>query len=203
MRTVGERPTLFECPKCRRIYTLSARPDASKPTPCCGANAPMYQWPELGAATMLDIVASQDLDDDNQRKIAIVFLASTFEALIEDPIIFLLPLHYQSKEEALKAFEENDGKKRRISFFTKLAGKSLEGIANDAGFKQFVSDWGDLALVRNSVAHGSFFNSHKTVEEEKDLLSRLYPQCLPVFSAAQNFAVDEIEKKSKKAGQSG
>jgi hypothetical protein len=187
-------PFFQQCQKCGKTYPQTERPDPTKPTPCCGSDEANFQWPELGAGTMLDVVAAQDLDNHDERKIALVFLAAVLESFVEDPIITLLPKRYKTREEAVAALEDNEGKKRRINFLGKLLGKPLQDLLAEKGFPRYLSDWGDLALVRNHIMHGKFFASHKGTDDEKELIKRVYMDCLPVFSVIQNEAIAQLKK---------
>lgn len=178
-----------ECMKCGAIYPWADRPDASKPTPCCSSDEALFEWPELTVATMLKLVAEQDLTDHDQRKIAVVFLAATLEQLQDQAIMgLLLPKHIKTKEAAIALLEANEGKSRRSALIKKLSGKSLNEILQPLGLDRLVNDWNSLAAIRNKVAHGNFFSTPLSEPEEIELIKRVYADCLPASAAIHNHA---------------
>lgn len=183
------RPKYQECQKCGAIYPESERPDASRPTPCCGSDEALFDWPELTVATMLNLVAEQDLADHDKRKIAVVFLAAALEQLQDQAIMgLLLPKHIKTKEAAIALLDANEGRSRRSALIKKLSGKSLSEILQPVGLARMVNDWNSLAAIRNKVAHGNFFSTPLGQPEEIALIERAYGDCIPAFAAIHNHA---------------
>jgi hypothetical protein len=188
MATLTQQP--FEmCYKCHSIFPSSDRPDSSKPTPCCGANEGLWIWPELTVETILKVVATQDIDNDDQRKIAVLLLAAALEQLLDQAVDPLLGKHIKTPEAARILLDANEGRSRRIKLYQKLGGKTLAEILGPINLEHFINDWVALAELRNQIGHGNFFAQHLTEEKEIRLIERVYRDCLPVFAALTNTAL--------------
>jgi hypothetical protein len=191
------RPKYLECQKCGEICPESAHVSDIEPWPCCGAVDAAYEWPELTVITMLNLVDAQDPTDHDQRRVAIMFLATAVELLLEQSLWLLLPKHCKTKELARLTLEWNRGKEKMTTLYKQLSGESISNILKGNGYEVFLSRWDTLTKLRNQIAHGRFYAAvHESEEKERELIENVYQDCIPVFAHIHNYALKVPAKEA-------
>ena len=191
------RSPYVQCPTCHTIlhdqsHKLLA---LAEPAPCCGATGePRITWPSLEVLEFLEIVDNQDLKSLDGSRIAIVFLCTALELMLEGSLWNLLQLHTKSSQLIETLLDGNWGRERRIQLYNKLSDRSLNDLFNSCGLATFLEDWGNLSKLRNKIVHGQYW-----IMEEKaaDILRSVFEKCLPAFVAVHNDVQRMIRASNK------
>ena len=168
-----------------------------EPAPCCGASGqPRTRWPSLEVHKFLEIVGSQELNSDDERRVAIVFLCSALELLLEHSPWRLLAVHTNSRQLADFVLENTRGRERRIRLYTRLSDCPLGDLLKARGMLTFLDDWNQISELRNDIVHGQYFSN---VENEADLIRNVHANCLKVFAEVHNDVQRMIRENAIKA----
>jgi hypothetical protein len=170
-----------KCPNCLTVIDNSdlGLTEVDKPAPCCGATGEArIHWPSIKSLKFLEIVVGQNLESQDERRVAIVLLSTMLETLLEDIIWELLGTH--AKIQLLKdiTLDQNRGRERRIQLYDKLSDVSLKTLSSTNGLATFLDDWNLLSDLRNGIVHGQYY---KGVKNEIDIIKRLKKDCLEAF----------------------
>lgn len=196
MRTFGY---YVQCPACGRVvhseHGKLSRLD--EPAPCCGASGKVRTiWPSLEVHKFLQMAAAQDLDSDKERPVAIVFLCTALELLLEHAIWMLLSIHAKSQRLAEYVLDSNQGRKRRIDVYNKLSDCPLGDLFQSQNMSTFLDDWAKLSDFRNQVVHGRYYTGGA---KETDLIQRVQKDCLKAFADVHNDVQRMIDQAAGKA----
>lgn len=148
------------CPACRiLVYDPELKLAAvDTPAPCCGARgAARRLWPGLQATKLLEIAESQDQQQPEGHRIAVLFFASALEVMLEDVLVELLQQHTASEALSDAVLESYQGVERRRNLFGRLSGTALGDLLKEEWGQEFLRDWNTLVARRNKVAHGSYY----------------------------------------------
>lgn len=175
-----------ECPACGQVVydprLKLARVD--EPAPCCGAfGKSRTVWPSFEVQKFLEIVGNQDLNSNEERPIAIVFLCTAIELLLESSLWKLLGVHTKSRQLAEFVLENTWGKERRIRLYNKLSDCPLGDLFKSKGIATFLEDWDRLSKLRNDIVHGQYYSGGAN---EADLIRSVYANCLKAFAEIHN-----------------
>lgn len=186
-----------QCPACGKIIPGSPskliRPD--EPAPCCGATGEArLLWPSLEVHHFLELVHKQNLDSTNERRVAIVFLATVLELLLENVLWELVRTYTDSHQLAEYLFDTSWGKERRIRLYDKLSDRPLGELLQENGMGEFLKEWGELSSVRNKIVHGRYYAS---VATDADLIRHLSRDALKAFTLIHN----EIQVRTRSSSQ--
>lgn len=186
--------TYIKCPSCQEIFNDPDRnlSNLGVPAPCCGAlNETRAVWPSLDVHMLLDIIEQQKLDTYNGQRIAIVFTCTLLEMMLEQAVWTLIQYQVKTDKAGEALLESYQGRERRLRLFQKLNGFSLKDVLADKGYKTFLSDWKELAQIRNRIVHnGSIGNSvGMNSEEINNLIIRLKKDSMGVFTLINNEVV--------------
>jgi hypothetical protein len=194
LKTFGQ---YVQCPACGRVILDDQHrlTKLSEPAPCCGASGESrIVWPSIDAYHFLEIVARQDLNSPNECPIAIVFLCTLLELLLENSIWRLLQIHTKSGQLAELILESSSARDRRIKLYNKLADRPLGELLESRGMQAFLTDWSRLSGLRNDIVHGRYFS---TVANEADLIRRVHDTCLTTFAEVHNDVQRIIEESGR------
>lgn len=184
-----------ECPNCHEVVNDVNQKllKVDEPAPCCGASGEARTlWPAVGVLMLIGVVSNQDLDSEEGRNIAVVFLSTAMELLHEDSLWYLLQLHTKSRQLLELILDTNRGKERRINLYNKLSDRSLGDLLNSSKLANFLEDWKKLAERRNNILHKQFCYSKANVA---DLVRRILGNCLRAFTAVRNDVQRQIREK--------
>jgi hypothetical protein len=175
-----------ECPACGQVVydprLKLARVD--EPAPCCGAfGKSRTVWPSFEVQKFLEIVENQDLNSNEERPIAIVFLCTAIELLLESSLWKLLGVHTKSRQLAEFVLENTWGKERRIRLYNKLSDCPLGDLLQSRNMATFLDEWDHLSELRNEVVHGRYYTGG---EQETELIRNVYRNCLKTFAEVHN-----------------
>jgi hypothetical protein len=131
----------------------------------------------------LEIVGNQDLNSNEERPIAIVFLCTAIELLLESSLWKLLGVHTKSRQLAEFVLENTWGKERRIRLYNKLSDCPLGDLFKSKGIATFLEDWDRLSKLRNDIVHGQYYSGGAN---EADLIRSVYANCLKAFAEIHN-----------------
>ena len=176
----------LRCPACGILlfdptFELAA---LAKPAPCCGAHGASREiWPGLQAMKLLEIVDSHDREPAEDHRIALLFLASALEIMLEDVLVELLRQETSSEVLIEATLDCNQGVERRRTLFGRLSGTPLGELLTEDWGQEFLRDWGTLSARRNKVAHGKYYYRGS---EDVVLLQRVRRNCLRAFVEMHN-----------------
>lgn len=177
----------IKCPSCNQIFKDPHKitTNLSNPTPCCTAREEMRElWPPLDILILKDIVEKQDINDYKQRKVAIVFVCTILESLLEEVILTLVTYHYKSNRAIEALLDAYQGRNKRINLFNKLNANKLSEILKSIGNNSFLTEWDTMARLRNEVVHrGSYKNRDSKVDV---IIKTLLDNCIDVFAIINN-----------------
>lgn len=185
----------IQCPACRRLNFDPDRKLARRdePAPCCGASGEArIIWPSAETHDILEIARKRRLGTAQGRRIAIVFLATALEMLLESILWELLAAHRSSVFLSEIILDGYRGRDRRIGLFKTLSGKSISNVLKAKKLENFLADWDEIARARNDIAHGQYFYERKG--RTGVLIKRVINSCLQVFAELQNHAADTHSK---------
>ena len=175
------------CPSCGSIYkdVNNSTTNYSVAAPCCRAlGGPRELWPSLDVLILLDIVEKQNLNDYKEAKVAIVFISTLLEMLLEESLITLLKYHVKTEQAADALLESNQGRKKRIDLFGKISGLKFSEFLTSKGYINFNSDWKSIATLRNKVVHRGFHG--ETAIDIPKVIGNLMSSCMGVFAEINN-----------------
>lgn len=175
-----------ECPACGMVVRDEGRKllNLDKPAPCCGASGePRLLWPTLEVLKFLEIAADQDLDSKEERRIAVVFLCTALELLMENCLWNLLSTHARSRDLVDAVLENTWGRDRRIRLYNRFSDCPLGNLLESREMAAFLKDWDRLSKLRNDIIHGRYFSE---LENEIDLVRAVYRDCLGAFLEVHN-----------------
>jgi hypothetical protein len=159
--------------------------EKNKPAPCCGAfGQSRLIWPSFTVQKFLEIVDKQDLNSNEERPIAIVFLCTALELLLEQALWSLLNIYTKSEQLAELILDSNRERDRRIGLYNKLSDCPLGDLLQSRKMATFLDEWNRLSKLRNEVVHhGRYYTGGK---EETELIQSVYRNCLKVFAEVHN-----------------
>lgn len=175
------------CPSCGVIFKDKnhSTTTLSNPSPCCGAtNESRELWPTLDVLILIDIVEKQNLDNYKERKVAIVFVSTLLEMLLEETVTILAVKHCKSNIAAEVLLDSFQGKKKRITLFNKLSGMKIKELLNSNGYNDFLPQWEAISTLRNKVVHRGFHG--QTDLDVKMAIQNLLNGCIDVFALLNN-----------------
>lgn len=176
----------IKCPECEKIILDTEQKFIwiAEPMPCCGASGrARITWPFLEAQEFLKIISDQDLKTENGIRIAVVFLCTVLELLLEEILWLVICKHTNSKPLANHLLESNQGKDRRIGLFNKLSNCSFKDLLKKHNKESFMKNWDALCKLRNNLIHGRYYTE---IEKEQDLIKIVIDDSLVVFFSAIN-----------------
>ncbi len=176
----------LRCPACAMLVSdpMFELASLEKPAPCCGASgASRGIWPGLQARKLLEIADIQDNAQPDGHRIAILFLASALEIMLEDVLVELLRQDTASEALIEATLDSNQGVERRRVLFGRLNGTPLGELLTEGWGQEFLCDWSALAARRNKVAHGRYYYHGS---EDVVLLERVRRDCLRAFAIMHN-----------------
>jgi hypothetical protein len=186
MKTRLNHDFYVQCPACGMIISdpkLSLT-EKNKPAPCCGAfGQSRCIWPSFTVQKFLEIVDKQDLNSNEERPIAIVFLCSALELLLEQALWSLLDIHTKSEQLAQLILDSNRERDRRIKLYNKLSDCPLGDLLQSRNMATFLDEWDHLSELRNEVVHGRYYTGG---EQETELIRNVYRNCLKTFAEVHN-----------------
>ena len=176
------------CPHCRLIIfdPSSKLAKMSHPTPCCGRSGEArIIWPSPETLKFLEIVASQNLEAPDDFRIAVVFLSTALELLLEDSLREQLRRHVKTSELSEYLLRTVRGRDDRLRLYAAPHGGKFRDVMSKAGKAAFLDLWDKLAAARNEIAHGRCVVGDKIAKDE---LNHVAQGCLSAFAALQNFS---------------
>ena len=176
----------LRCPACGILVCDPALEltAVEKPAPCCGARgASRGLWPGLQAIKLLEIAESQDQEQPEGHRIAVLFFASALEVMLEDVLVELLRQHTASEALSEAVLDCHQGVERRRALFGRLSGTALGDLLMEDWGQEFLRDWSTLAARRNKVAHGSYYYRGS---EDVVLIQRMRASYLRAFVEMHN-----------------
>lgn len=157
----------------------------SNPAPCCGAtNESREHWPAIDVLILIDIVEKQNLDDYKERKVAIVFVSTLLEMLLEETLNRLVSQYVNSNQAAEALMDSFQGRQKRIALFNKLSGMKLKELLYVAGFNRFLNEWEAISYLRNKVVHRGFHGLSDI--DINATITNLLNSCIDVFTLLNN-----------------
>jgi len=198
MKRLKSYSPYVECPACHTIVndTNHKLIALDEPAPCCGATGePRIMYPSLEVLKSLELVDNQDLNSSDELKVAIVFLCTALELLLENSLWKLLQLHTKSPQLLEFVLDSNRGRERRIQLYNKLSDRTLADLFNSCGLLTLLEEWTILSDLRNNVVH----RQHLIMEKEKAaaVLRSVFEKCLPAFVAVHNDVQRRIRASNK------
>ncbi|MHB9112358.1 MAG: hypothetical protein ACYC4D_06990 [Thermoleophilia bacterium] len=165
-----------------------------EPAPCCGASGEARGiWPWHGGNKLLEIVYEQDLIEFEERRVAIVFLHSALEFLMEQSLWELLSDLFKTHNKVTEAMlESNEGIHKRIELYKKIYGRTLNAIFQENGFVSFFQDWKQLIKLRNGIVHGKYYRS---TSNETEIIENVRDCCISAFASLHNNLQKNIRGK--------
>ena len=181
----------YQCPTCGELfYSAEWNPaNTNTPAPCCGASGELRPaWPATPVARSLRLILEQDLNNDDQRSIAIVMLASAAGILYEHALWQLLLKHAGSPESAEMVLFGSGSLGGRISLFDKLSDVPLKQLLETAELPLFLGDWSTLEHARDRIVRKGHYvpGSEEERLEEIDVITGVQVQCLKAFAVITN-----------------
>ncbi len=181
----------YQCPSCGEIFHSKEwdPADTNTAAPCCGASGELRpSWPAASVARSLSLILEQDLNDDNQRSLAVVMLASAAGLLFEHSLWQLLLKNAGSPESAEMVLYGAGSLGARISLFDKLNPASLKQTLERSGLTMFLGDWTTLQRLRDRIVRKGHYvpGSEEEKLEEIDVITGVQVQCLKAFSIITN-----------------
>jgi hypothetical protein len=179
--TTFKSPYVY-CPGCgAAIHDPEERlQDPNQPCPDCDSTGePRNPWP-VGPEVhiFLGIVHDQKVDQGEQRAVAVVFLATVLEALLEDYLWQLLEAHGASHKISRLLLDAYRGRDKRVALYKELADRPLREALTEASMDSFLADWKKLADDRNVTVHGDL----KGYFSDSSVICRLRDNCLHAFA---------------------
>ncbi len=187
-----------KCPSC---YTVISDPERklqnlAEPAPCCGDTGHIrISWPMEDVLMFFEIVRQQDLNETKDRRIAIVFVSTMLELLLENVLWELLSAHTKSLQLAESALDSYQGRERRIKLYNRLSDHSLRDFFIQHEFSSLLNDWEQLAKIRNKIVHGRYFAETTDALDERELIQRITRSCLQAFFVLHNDAVRQLNEQ--------
>jgi hypothetical protein len=175
-----------QCPACRKVVFDPGQKlvKLDELAPCCGSSGqPRIIWPSFEALKFLEIVSSQDLSSPDGRRIAIVFLCTVLELLLEDSLWELLEIHTNSRQLADAVLDSYRGRDKRIQLYNKLSDRKLKDLLQAEELLTFFEDWEHLSQLRNDIVHGQYSGG---TDKEVDCIRHVSMNCLSAFVAVNN-----------------
>ncbi|MEK4045918.1 hypothetical protein NSU18_19995 [Paenibacillus sp. FSL H8-0048] len=149
-----------KCQHCGEIFKDANHNTAklNNPSPCCGAtNESRHHWPTLDVLILIGLVEKQNLDDFKERKVAIVFVATLLEMLLEETVTKLAYKHCNSDTAVEALLDSYQGRQKRIALFNKLSGLKMKELLNNNGFTDYLFWWEAISTLRNKIVHQGFY----------------------------------------------
>jgi hypothetical protein len=185
---IGVGPYM-RCPACRRVVLDPDRKVAvhGEPAPCCGGKGEGgLVWPSVEIHDVIDIAKKQKLRTPRGRRVAIVFLASALEMLLEDVLWELLEVHGSSNSLSKLVLDGYHGRDRRVGVFKTLAGKSVSEVLRAKHLDSFDEDWKAITKARNGIVHKY---TYERGDDQQAQIQRVIDRCFEAFEELNNYAV--------------
>ncbi len=188
LSTIRLSPYL-QCPACRKVVFDPDRKLArwDQPAPCCGASGEgRILWPSAETYDILEIARRQELGTSQGRRVAIVFLASALEMLLESVLWELLAAHDSQTSLSVLILDGYQGRKKRMGLFKALSGKTVLEVLKAKKLEGFHADWIEIAEARNDIVHEY---SYERKSNPQALINRVIEKCFEAFAELHNHAV--------------
>jgi hypothetical protein len=189
------RTPFSRCPVCEHLFRDPTWEAVLGEVPCpeCGSTCAVRTWwpyqPDVHR--LLNLVHSQKfLQLADERVIAIVFLASAMETLLEVNLWDLLRRLGTPDKVAELLLDAYQGRERRISLYNRLAPRTIREVLESAGLNKFLPAWKSLAEARNGTAHGQWAAGYQLDVETVEYLRE---HCYEAF-AAMNEETRQLNK---------
>lgn len=183
--------TYSQCSICWRIRSLPLIVASSLDEPCpdCGVTGKTrIQWPPIEATEFMRIVWEQDLNDGDGHKVALVFLNTALELLLEYLLWDLLAVYTDTGPFARLMLEGYSRRSDRIKLYRRLRGRSLKDNLIDLDFPDFYDEWDRVNQERNKLIHGRYFSGYTSVRPPlKNVSSKGLPAFVALVNDAQKF----------------
>ena len=180
------------CHRISKIVSPIEKTNLSSPLPCCGSTGESrVTWPSLECLLLINTVMKQDLNNREQRNIAIVFMATLLEMLVEKSVFTLIRKNTSSIELIEATMSSYRGRKKLIELFDRLSTKSMRKLITESGYSSFISNWDQLATTRNKIVHGSMIFSSTN---DKEIVESVLKEVLEVFSLVHNHTLHNESK---------
>jgi hypothetical protein len=183
--------TYRKCPKCKIIINDPKRSltNLSTPCPCCGdKEEARVIWPSLDAKILVDIIQKQNLEDYKEQKVAIVFICTYLERLLEEVITSHLINHVKTSEALESLLDGYQGRQKRIRLLERLYGININVIAKKLGQGSFIKDWENISNLRNKIVHKGFYGRIDGFDKREInvLINRLLKNSISLFAEINN-----------------
>lgn len=112
-----------KCPSCNNIFHDPKRETVKlvNPAPCCGKTGEMRShWPSLDIMILIDIVEKHNTNDFKEEKVAVVFVCTILESLLEEVLWELLITDGNSVKTSEILMDSYTGRNKRITLFNKI-----------------------------------------------------------------------------------
>lgn len=191
-----ELSSYIKCPNCHTI--LNDPEKRVGKTPCCGTIIETREvWPSLDAHILLDIVKQQNLESYQDQKVAIVFVCTLLEMMLEKAVCTLIQSQVKTEKAIETLLDGYQGRKKRIDLFDKMSDFKMRSFIEANGYKNFFKNWSKLTSIRNSVVHkGNYGSTGISKEEINSLILSLVEEYSAVFVLIHN----EVTKSKKACG---
>jgi|GEM_PF-6657019 len=171
-----------------------------EPSPCCGCSGEdLLTWPDIEVEKYLEIVQRQDLQTPQGQRVAIVFLCSALEALLESELSELLFTMGTPTEVVKALLNRTKGVNNMKSCFNQLNKQSLNEILESTGLSKFMPDWASIVQHRNNFAHGKYSyrnrNPGSKIAEEDlviKMIENLSDEYYRAFATIHNYVYQEV-----------
>jgi uncharacterized protein with HEPN domain len=187
------------CPNCKLIIKDPNREltNFSTPSPCCGHKGESREiWPSLDAKILSDIIEEQNLENYKEQKVAIVFICTYLERLLEEVITSHMINHVKTIEALDSLLDGYQGRQKRVGLLQKLFGVKIKEVSKQIGQESFAKDWEAIANLRNKVVHKGFYGHVEGFDKKEInlLVKSLLENSIPLFVEINNKIITKFSK---------
>src|SRR3989339_545521 len=180
------------CASCGEVVELPAVSGAA--TPCCGhTGVNLLPWPPLPVQKLLETAFRQQRNVFEQRCVAIVFLYTAGELLLENAGMKLMEVRGDTLKASDMIIEVFPGENTAAQLYNKLSDCTLEKLWELKDFIGFMHAWESLAVSRNKIISGT----HKDgADEEEETVKAVFNFFHRAFSALHNDVQRQMRKRN-------